>query len=80
MMSEREEEDARDLFAMPGWKNLMDEWQDMLDNYCTIDVCNTAEELWFQKGRAAVLRTMLNYETYVKNIAEQDDEIDPVFQ
>ena len=79
MITEREEEDARDLFSMPGWKNLMEEWQDMLDN-CTIDACNTVEELWFQKGRAAVLRTMLNYETYVKNIAEQDDQLDPVYQ
>ena len=78
MISEREEEDARDLFSMPGWKNLMEEWQDMLDN-CTIDSCNTLEELHFQKGRAAVLRTMLNYEAYIK-IMEQDDEIDPVFQ
>lgn len=79
MITEREEEDARDLFSMPGWKNLMEEWQDMLDN-CTIDACGTVEELWFQKGRAAVLRTMLNYETYVKNIAEQDDQLDPVYQ
>lgn len=79
MITEREEEDARDLFGMPGWKNLMEEWQDMLDN-CTIDACSTVEELWFQKGRAAVLRTMLNYETYVKNIAEQDDQLDPVYQ
>ena len=79
MITEREEEDARDLFNMPGWKNLVSEWEDQLD-LCTIDTCNTIEELHFQKGRAGVLRMMLNYEAYIKNIMEQDDDIDPVFQ
>jgi hypothetical protein len=35
--------------------------------------------LHFQKGRLAVLRMMLNFETYIKNIAEDDDE-DRTFQ
>jgi hypothetical protein len=79
LISEREEEDARDLFSMPGWKNLVEEWEDQLD-LCTLDSCNTIEELHFQKGRAGVLRMMLNYEAYIKNNIGQDDNIDPVFQ
>jgi len=79
LITEREEEDARDLFNMPGWKNLVNEWEDQLD-LCTIDTCNTIEELHFQKGRAGVLRMMLNYEAYIKNTMEQDGDIDPVFQ
>ena len=79
MISEREEEDARDLFSMPGWKNLIEEWEDQMQ-MCNLDSCQTLEDLHFQKGRLAVLRMMLNFENYVKNISEQDDEIDPVFQ
>ena len=79
MITEREEEDARDLFNMPGWKQLVDEWEDQM-NMCNLDSCQTLEDLHFQKGRLAVLRMMLNYEAYIKNIMEQDDDIDPVFQ
>ena len=79
MISEREEEDARDLFSMPGWKNLVDEWEDQMQ-MCNLDSCQSLEDLHFQKGRLAVLRMMLNFENYIKNISEQDDEVDPVFQ
>jgi len=79
LITEREEEDARDLFSMPGWKNLVDEWEDQMQ-MCNLDSCQTLEDLHFQKGRLAVLRMMLNFENYIKNISEQDDQIDPVFQ
>ena len=78
MITEREEEDARDLFSMPGWKNLVDEWEDQMQ-MCNLDSCQTLEDLHFQKGRLAVLRMMLNFENYIKNIAEDDDE-DRTFQ
>jgi hypothetical protein len=78
LISEREEEDARDLFSMPGWKNLVDEWEDQMQ-MCNLDSCQTLEDLHFQKGRLAVLRMMLNFENYIKNIAEDDDE-DRTFQ
>jgi hypothetical protein len=78
LISEREEEQARDLFNMPGWKNLVDEWEEQIQ-MCTLDSCNTLEDLHFQKGRLAVLRMMLNFENYIKNITEDDDE-DPTFQ
>ena len=72
MLTEREEEAARDLFNMDGWKNLIEELEDQLD-LCTLDSCNTIEELHFTKGRAAVIRMLLNYEAYIKNIAEEED-------
>jgi hypothetical protein len=78
LITEREEEDARDLFSMPGWKNLVDEWEDQMQ-MCNLDSCQTLEDLHFQKGRLAVLRMMLNFENYIKNIAEDDDE-DRTFQ
>ena len=72
MITEKEEEAARDLFSMTGWRNLMEELEDQLD-LCTLDACNTIEELHFTKGRAAVIRMLLNYEAYIKNIAEEED-------
>lgn len=72
MITEREEEAARDLFNMTGWRNLMEELEDQLD-LCTLDSCNTIEELHFTKGRAAVIRMLLNYEAYIKNIGEEED-------
>ena len=78
MITEKEEEAARDLFSMTGWRNLMEELEDQLD-LCTLDACNTIEELHFTKGRAAVIRMLLNYEAYIKNIAEEE-ELPDVYQ
>lgn len=72
-ITDKEFDEAVDLFAMPGWKTLMEEIEDQLD-LCTIDACNTLEELHFSKGRAAVLRMLLNYENYVRNIEEEADD------
>jgi len=79
LITEREEEDARDLFSMPGWKNLVEEWEDQMQ-MCNLDSCQSLEDLHFQKGRLAVLRMMLNFENYIKNIAEDDDDEDRTFQ
>ena len=78
MITEREEEEARDLFNMAGWQNLMAELEDQLD-LCTLDSCNTLEELHFTKGRAAVIRMLLNYEAYIRNISEEE-ELPDVYQ
>ena len=72
-LTDKEFDEAADLFAMPGWKTLMEEIEDQLD-LCTIDACNTLEELHFSKGRAAVLRMLLNYESYVRNVEEDSQE------
>jgi len=70
-LTDKQFDEAVDLFAMPGWKTLMEEIEDQLD-LCTIDACNTLEELHFSKGRAAVLRMILSYEDYVRNTSEED--------
>ena len=69
-LTEKEFDEAVDLFAMPGWKTLMGDVEDQLD-ICTIDACNSLEDLHFAKGRAAVLRMLLNYESYVRNIESE---------
>jgi len=72
MISEKEEENARDMFVMPGWQDLMDQIEDQIE-LCNLDACDSAEDLWFNKGRLAVLRMFANYEQYVRSIGEQDE-------
>jgi len=72
VITEREEEAAREMFMLDGWKNLIEELEDQLD-LCTLDSCNTVEELHFTKGRAAVLRMLLNYQEYILRVAEQEE-------
>ena len=74
-LTDKEFDEAVDLFAMPGWKTLMVEIEDQLD-LCTIDACHTLEELHFSKGRAAVLRMLLNYEHYVRNVEDEGQNYD----
>ena len=75
MITEREEEAAREMFMTQGWKNLMEELEDQLD-LCTLDSCNTIEELHFTKGRAAVIRMLLNFEDYIIRVGEQEEQDD----
>ena len=75
MITEREEEAAREMFMTQGWKNLMEELEDQLD-LCTLDSCNTIEELHFTKGRAAVIRMILNFEDYIIRVGEEEDQDD----
>ena len=72
MITEREEEQARDLFMLPGWKNLMDELEDQAD-LCNLDACNNVEDLFFNKGRLAVIRMLLNYENYILRLGEEEE-------
>jgi len=72
MMKEQEEEAARDLFLMPGWEALIDDVNQQIE-MCNLDACDSAEDLWFNKGRLAALRILANYESYVRSIGEQDE-------
>lgn len=73
MITEREEEQARDLFMLPGWKNLMEELEDQAD-LCNLDACSNIEDLFFNKGRLAVIRMLLNYEAYITRLGEEEEE------
>jgi len=73
MITEKDEEQARELFMLPGWSALMEELEDQLE-LCNIDSCNTLEDLHFTKGRAAVIRMILNYEAYVTRLGEEEED------
>lgn len=71
-ISEQEIENALDMFMHEGWKRLMEECEEQID-LITIDACNSIEDLYYNKGRLAVLRMFTGYESYVRQSAEVDD-------
>jgi hypothetical protein len=75
LITEKEEEQARELFMLPGWRTLMEELEDQAD-LCNLDACNNVEDLFFNKGRLAVLRMLLNYEDYVTRLGEGEEIYD----
>jgi hypothetical protein len=72
MITEKEEEEARELFMLPGWHSLMNDLEEQAD-LCNLDSCNNVEDLFFNKGRLAVIRMLLNYEAYVTRLGEEED-------
>ena len=72
MITEREEEAAREMFMTEGWKNLVEELEEQAD-LCNLDACNNVEDLFFNKGRLAVIRMLLNYEAYVTRLGDEQD-------
>jgi hypothetical protein len=73
MITEREEEEARELFMLPGWRALIEDIEEQM-SFCNLDACNTLEELHFNKGRLAVLRMLAGYEDYVTRLGEEDQD------
>lgn len=71
-ITDQQIEDALDLFLMPGWKNLIEEVEEQMD-LISVDSCSTQEDLWFAKGRLAVLRMFSGYENYVRSSSEDED-------
>ena len=72
MITEKEEEQARELFMLPGWTTLMEELEEQAE-LCNLDACNNVEDLFFNKGRLAVIRMLLNYEAYVTRLGDEQD-------
>jgi hypothetical protein len=72
-LSEKELEEALDMFLMPAWKRLIDEVEDQID-LITIDSCQNADDLFYNKGRLAVLRMFSGFEQYVRQSIEIDDD------
>ena len=72
MITEKEENEARELFMLPGWHTLMDELEEQAE-LCNLDACNNVEDLFFNKGRLAVIRMLLNYEAYVTRLGDEEN-------
>ena len=72
-LTDKQIEEALDLFLMPAWTRLIDEVEEQID-LITIDSCQTLEDLHFNKGRLAVLRMFAGFEDYIRQSAEVEDD------
>ena len=71
-ITDREVDEAREMFMLKGWEDFMEQVREMVQD-CTIDNCKDADDLMFQKGRLATLRTILAYEDMILH-AEKEIE------
>jgi hypothetical protein len=60
-MSDQELDEARDLFLNKGWQSFCEQIQQQIED-CSLDMCKDADDLWFQKGRLATLRSIAMYQ------------------
>ena len=72
-LTEREEEQAREMFMTSGWSAFIEQIEDQAE-LCNLDACSTLEDLWFNKGRRAVLRMLMGYEDYIKRVGEEEED------
>ena len=60
-MTEQELDEARDLFMTKGWQAFAAAIDEQIMD-CSLDMCKDADDLWFQKGRLATLRSIAMYQ------------------
>ena len=72
-LTEQEEEQAREMFMTSGWSAFIEQIEDQAE-LCNLDACSTLEDLWFNKGRLAVLRMLMGYEDYIKRVGEEEED------
>jgi hypothetical protein len=72
-LSEKQLEEALDMFLLPAWQRLIEEVEDQMD-LITIDSCADGNDLFYNKGRLAVLRMFAGFEQYVRQSIEIDDD------
>ena len=72
-LTNKEIEEALDLFLMPAWGRLIDEVEEQID-LITVDSCSDASDLFYNKGRLAVLRMFAGFEDYIRQSAEVEDD------
>jgi hypothetical protein len=72
-LSDKQLEEALDMFLLPAWQRLIEEVEDQMD-LITIDSCADGNDLFYNKGRLAVLRMFAGFEQYVRQSIEVDDD------
>jgi len=63
--------DRLDMCESDGWKDLMEELQDVYEEALDVDRIQNIENLWFAKGQLAALRMVLTTEDVAKFTMEQ---------
>ena len=72
-LSNKEMEEALDMFLLPAWKRLIEAVEDQID-LITVDSCQDGNDLFYNKGRLAVLRMFSGFEQYVRHSADVEDD------
>ena len=72
-LTDKQIEEALDMFLMPAWSRLIDEVEEQID-LITIDSCADGNDLFYNKGRLAVLRMFAGFEDYIRQSAEVEDD------
>lgn len=55
-------DDLREMFATTGWKHLIQDYNDNLLNVNSIVNTKDANDMWFRKGQANVILSIINLE------------------
>jgi hypothetical protein len=55
-------DDLREMFATAGWKHLIQDYNDNLLNVNSIVNTKDANDMWFRKGQANVILSIINLE------------------
>ena len=72
-LTDKQIEEALDMFMMPAWSRLIDEVEEQID-LITVDSCSDGNDLFYNKGRLAVLRMFAGFEDYIRQSAEVEDD------
>jgi len=56
-----------DLFAQEGWKDLVDDFEQLKKNLSDLAQISTEQDLWYRKGQIE----MINYLIQLKTLTEQ---------
>ena len=56
-----------DLFALRGWKDLIEDFEQLKNNLESLSQINTEQDLWYKKGQVE----MINYLIQLKTLTEQ---------
>jgi hypothetical protein len=65
-----------DLFATEGWSNLVSDLADNFSNINQVAVTKDAEDLNFRKGQLNILGFILNLETQISNMHQEQAQVD----
>ena len=62
------------MFRSDGWKHLTENLKGSAININAVEACQDDKDLYFSKGKLAVMANMLNLEAQIETAKEQQDE------
>ena len=63
-----------DMFNTEGWKNLMVELEKDRDVLSQVELVSDANDLYFRKGKLAIINSLLNYKEYLEGAYRDANE------